>query len=255
MKFKIVAFSDTHLGEDNSLLSFPHGRQHLWKSIRELLKIDEKIEVDELILLGDIPDRTLSSTSQIITHTNAFVRTLGSLFEIKRAIYIPGNHDHTIWTDYRSCRYGRRRKYGITPPSGEIIVDNGQIVVSKPKCIKTILNLFFGYPVGSLWRSIKGKRSLSFFLSNPLYATVFRERLYVFTHGTHFKKEVTINKYIKKIADYLELDELLGNIEIKSDCDVKKARSLEELEVIAAPFVDSLWPSSGNNPTSQSDQF
>jgi hypothetical protein len=28
---KILAISDTHLGEDSSLLSYAHGRQHLWK--------------------------------------------------------------------------------------------------------------------------------------------------------------------------------------------------------------------------------
>ncbi len=59
----------------------------------------------------------------------------------------------------------------------------------------------------------------------------------------------------KKIADYLELDRFLGGIEIESDCDVTKAGDLEELEKIVAPFVDTLWRSSKDNPTSKSDNF
>jgi len=56
--------------------------------------------VDELVLLGDIPDRTMSSTSEITTHVNAFIQTLGSAAKVHRCIFVPGNHDHTMWTDY-----------------------------------------------------------------------------------------------------------------------------------------------------------
>lgn len=86
MQLEFLAISDTHLGEETSILSFPHGRQHLWRVLRPPFGSDEfdkdnkeKLEVEEMILLGDIPDRTLSSTSQIITHTNNFIGTLGSL--------------------------------------------------------------------------------------------------------------------------------------------------------------------------------
>jgi len=34
MNLKFLAISDTHLGEDCSLFSFPHGRQHLWLELR-----------------------------------------------------------------------------------------------------------------------------------------------------------------------------------------------------------------------------
>lgn len=34
-RLKLLAVSDTHLGEETSLLSFPRGLQHLWTTLRE----------------------------------------------------------------------------------------------------------------------------------------------------------------------------------------------------------------------------
>lgn len=255
MRLKFLAISDTHLGEETSILSFPHGRQHLWRVLRPPFGSDvfdannkEKLEIDEMILMGDIPDRTLSSTSQIITHTNDFVGMLGSLAKIKKGIYIPGNHDHTIWTGYQG---------GVTKPEGEIIIgpDNYPDEKSVDEKSESLLTTFFGFPHGSAWRKITEENSLEFALSNPIYVNQFKGRTYVFAHGTHFRNDVTSPEWIKKVADYLEADKVLGNIEIQSDCNVNEAKSLEELEKIVSPFVDSLWPSSKNNPTSQSDQL
>ena len=52
MRLKLLAISDTHLGEDTSLLSFPHGRQHAWKTLRKYFGKGNRFEVEELILLG-----------------------------------------------------------------------------------------------------------------------------------------------------------------------------------------------------------
>ena len=262
-RLKILAISDTHLGEDTSLLSFPHGRQHLWKILRPPFGSEEwgkeKLEVDEMILLGDIPDRTLSSSSQIITHTNAFIQMLGSAVNIReRGVYVPGNHDHTLWTDYRKLRYGEDNLYGITErAAGDPVVQQGQRCDQNGSASE-LLSIFFGYPAGSAWRKIQEEGKFNFAIANPLYATQINERTYVFTHGTHFKKIVTLPAWIKKFFDILELDKLLGNIELETEkCDVNKAKclGLEKLEQVVAPFVDSLWPSSKNNPTSQSDQL
>ena len=85
MRLKLLAISDTHLGEDTSLLSFPRGRQHLWETLRKCFGEGDKkkrFEVEEAILLGDITDRTLYSKSQIITHTNALIQMLGDAADI-----------------------------------------------------------------------------------------------------------------------------------------------------------------------------
>ena len=258
MKFKILAISDTHLGEETSLLSYPIGIQHLWRVLRQTFSNnpEKKFDVEEMILVGDIPDRALASTSQIITHTSALIRALGSAANIKKTVYVPGNHDHTLWTNYiKSKRFFlEENPCGTTKSSGEFIIKEGircDDVKYKPWA-QELLSIFFGYPFGSAMRNIQ---DADFLVANPLYVKAYDDRSYVFTHGTHFRGEVCLPKIIKKAVDYIELDKLLGDIDIKSDCDVTKANDLENLEEIVAPFVDSLWISSKNVPASKSDDF
>ena len=72
MNLKFLAISDTHLGEDCSLLSFRHGRQRLWRAVRGAFSEDsaQPFQVEEVILVGDIGERRPASTSHIITDLN-----------------------------------------------------------------------------------------------------------------------------------------------------------------------------------------
>jgi hypothetical protein len=194
MHLKVLAISDTHIGEDSSLLSFPAGRQELWRVLRETFSLldrartkdSPRFEVDEFVMIGDIPDRTLSSTSEILTHVSAFIEMLGSAATIKRGVYVPGNHDHTMWTDYSLAQHG---EYAwSTPPSGELLIRNGQRQ-DTDAAGEEYLAMFFGYPGGASWRTIsETPLDFDFVLANPLYATRVGSRTYVFTHGTHFRK-------------------------------------------------------------------
>ena len=256
MELQILAMSDVHLGEDTSLLSYPHGLQRLWQVLREEFgaEEDQALEVEELVLVGDIPDRALSSTSQIIANTNAFIQMLGSAAKVRKGVYVPGNHDHTLWTQYDHRRAAGGTALGVTAPAGDLIVKDGARSDTDGSA-EDLLALFFGFPSGSSWRAIKPGSGFDFAVANPLYATEAGGRTYVFAHGTHFRaSDVLLPEGIRKVLDYAQLDRALAHIEVESDCDVSKATSLEELEGIVAPFVDSLWPSSENNPTSQSDQ-
>lgn len=260
MRLKLLAISDTHLGEDTSLLSFPQGRQHLWRVLGEHFGegAQNKFDVDELILVGDITDRTLSSTSQIITHTNAFIQTLGSAANIKKGVFIPGNHEHTLWTDYHRRRDRNNASFSVTEPGGELIVQAGERL-DKNQCAEELLAIFLGYPSGSTWRAIEDAKgsdhALDFAVANPLYAKVTDETTYVFMHGAHFCKLACDGRKCLKIADWLQLDRLAAGLEIESGIDLGKAKNLEDLERMMSPFMDSIWPSSENRPTSQSDEF
>jgi hypothetical protein len=268
MRLKILAISDTHLGKGTSLLSFPCGLRWLWKTLaqdRDFWKPvfpgfdpekEEKVEVDELILLGDIPDRTLSSTSQISSSTQAFNMVLGSTLNVKKSIYIPGNHDHTLWTNYKNLRGGNVGPSGITDdPEGELVVERGERR-DENRCAEEILSIFFGYPSGWAWTKIRDERKPDFAVANPVYAKQIDGRTYVFAHGTHFRIEVAseLEKRLIRIADALQLDRL-ANLALEPLHDLSEATSLEELEQCVGPFVDSLWPSSRNNPTSQCDEL
>lgn len=269
MKLKILALSDTHLGEDVSLLSYPQGRQHLWKIIRTKLgdstEYGDRIDIDEMVLVGDIPDRALSSTAEIMTATNAFIQMIGSAANVKKAIYVPGNHDHTLWSEYfREC-YKQSSTYYCTKPSGKYILKQGNpcdlegssydLEHSKDKSAKDLLAIFFGYPFGSSWLQIQKDKALDFIISNPLYATQIHDRTYVFTHGTHFKDWVINPLCIQGLGLLDIIDKLLVGIEINSGCDVKDCKNLEMLEERVAPFTDSIWTSSKNNPTGLSDRY
>ncbi len=259
MKLEVLAISDTHLGEDCSLLSFPQGRQRLWDVLRKelgqkQLGENEKFDVEEMILMGDIPDRTLSSTSQIVTHTNAFIETLGSAAKIKKGVYIPGNHDHTVWTKYRVRRFGAHQKHWITAPAGDPLIKQGK-PQDESSAIQDLLSLFFGYPCGSSWRAIKTEGAFDFVIANPLYARKINDRTYVFAHGTHFRWDVTLPSWQKELGHDLRIDRIFGGIKVKAGEEILGNEQMEDLERKITPFVDSLWPSSRNNPTTQRDEL
>jgi len=258
MKLKILAISDTHLGEDVSLLSYPQGRQHLWSELRNLFghttDSEDRIEIDELIMIGDIPDRALSSTAQIMDATTNFVEMLGSLAKIKKGVYVPGNHDHTMWTAYIKARYGKDTTWKCTAPDGESILQKGCLIDLKSS--QDLLATFFGYKYGSSWLSIEREHDLDFVIANPLYSTTVGTRTYVFTHGSHFKKEVTEWWAIEAIKALDLIDGLFVGIDVESGCDVTNGcDSLEMLEKKVGPFLDSLWKSPKNFPTGKSDRY
>jgi hypothetical protein len=281
-KLKLLAISDTHLGEETSLLSFPRGLQHLWQTLSEDegyegfwepvfgegLKEGEKVEVEELVLVGDIPDRTLSSTSQISASTHAFSMMLGSALEVKKAVYIPGNHDHSLWTDYReaisaSSGDGEARTAvpnraappapAITGPKAESLVEGGR---PKSERVREILSIFLGYPRGWAWDEIsKHRAEFVFAVANPVYATEVAGRTYAFAHGTHFRPELDspLQERVLGLLDAAQIDHLVG-LEFENVPDLNGARSMKHLEELVTPFVDHLWPSSKNQPTARSDE-
>ncbi len=276
-KLKVLAISDTHLGEETSLLSFPRGLQHLWQTFADTPDFwkpifpdydhsADRVEVEELVLMGDIPDSTLSSTSQISAGTHAFAMMLSSALAVKRAVYVPGNHDHTLWSNYLKASERRRSSaggnvgrpepvVGITEARGEPIVAGGKGLDSGAN---EILSVFLGYPIGWAWWHIKNhpEERFEFRVSNPLYATEVAGRTYVFAHGTHFRPELASawKKGALNLADFLGLDQLL-HLEFEQGADLGEAENMEDLERRVAPFVDALWPSSKNKPTSRSDEL
>src|SRR6188508_1434136 len=176
-RWKFLAISDTHLGEDSSLLSYKPGRSCLYQALRSKLGDGERFEVDELVLVGDIPDRTLSSTSQIMTHTYDFMKTLFAAGDVKRIVYVPGNHDHTLWTEYVT-----RNNFAhivSESPQGDLLLANGDY--SKAEHAPELMSLLFGYDQTtpeSLWRTLSQEKQVEFAFANPLYAKAMDGKTY-----------------------------------------------------------------------------
>ena len=257
MDLKLLAISDTHLGEDTSLLDYPEGRHHLLEVLRGAL--GHGANVGELILVGDIPDRTLSSTREIERQTSALSKELRAVLRIERVVYLPGNHDHTLWSDLVRARSGGRETHGCTSPSGLPLVERG-VLCGGPSCID-LLRLFFPHderlPLTAAARPVPGAPHIpDFVIANPLYVPRIEglRRTYVFTHGTHFRHDVDLPRRFWAAVHALKIDRL-ANLDLRAEGDVRLAASIEELEAQLAPFVDSLWPSSGSEPVRAPDEL
>lgn len=263
MNLKYLVISDTHLGEPSSLLSFPAGLQHLWQTLRSAFGHSaaeelDKIHVDEVILLGDIPDRTLSSTTQITVFTNAFVRMLASAAEFNKLVYIFGNHDHSLWTNYLKRLRGPDATFGVTGPEGKQLIRHDD-PMDQDRYAEEMLGIFFEYPYGSFWNQIIDKRkegtSFEFVIANPLYTGEFKNRKYAFAHGTHFRREFAIPQVLREIAAMSGLSSLLAGVNLEAGGVLEGARHIYDLERATAPMVDSIWPDCENNSATRNGEF
>lgn len=244
MRLKILAISDTHLADSVSLLSSPRGRRHLGETLRRQFGPEDELEVEELILVGDILERVYSPLSEVLNHTRDFIETLRGVSAIERIVYLVGDHDYLLWTAYHKSLCGEDNPYGITSPSGDLLLERGRRRDERESATE-LLSIFFAYPSGQLWKEIEREAGLDFVIANPLYAKRVAGRTYVFTHGTHFRREVVKPPWVKKLADLLAPDKILN---IGSYPDVREPRNLAELERILAPFFDNLGNAYEDNP-------
>ena len=252
MRLKFLAISDAHLGEAPSVLSYPEGRRHLRDVIQAHLGGGDKVETEQLILLGDIPERSHATRDEMLSSTHGFIEALSEAVAFEKVVYTPGNHDHTLWTKYCERLYGEEIVGCITVPEGEPVVCGG-VREDANGSAEEILSTIFGYPDGPIWETIE-REKIDVFFANPLYAEQFNGRTYAFSHGTHFRKEVTSPRWTRRVAQLLTSNGVLGDFQVLSDGDVREAENLKELERVVAPFIDALLPAYENNPASMLDE-
>ncbi len=126
MRLKLLAISDTHLGNSVSLLSSSRGRRHLGETLQRWLFPHGAAEIEELILVGDIMDRAWAPLPEVRACTRDFIETLRDVAAIGKVVYLVGDHDHTLWTAYREKRlYGESDLRKITGPRGYTLVEGG----------------------------------------------------------------------------------------------------------------------------------
>ena len=124
---KYVALSDLHLGQtglDNtgqySVLSSgdPGGGKSKIGALRDTIETFRNDDQVSLVLVGDSLDLSLA---YIRTCLEEFVNLLDSLPKFSEIIYIPGNHDHHLWTMH--CEHQNvtdRLDRGFLPKSGSV---------------------------------------------------------------------------------------------------------------------------------------
>ncbi len=82
----IAVASDLHLGDPNSYLAKPEGIRAFVEAIGE---------VEQIILLGDVLDLSIASFGEAWKAAKPFFDALHNC--TKRILYVPGNHDFSLW--------------------------------------------------------------------------------------------------------------------------------------------------------------
>ena len=117
---RYVCLSDTHFGEEDSLLTNLKTAStdtdpsrpspvlvQLVNCLKHLIAQNEQNQKPTLILNGDILELALTTTNEAAMAFERFVECImppgEELFD--RIIYIPGNHDHHLWETARETQY------------------------------------------------------------------------------------------------------------------------------------------------------
>jgi UDP-2,3-diacylglucosamine pyrophosphatase LpxH len=102
--------SDTHLGDRLSTVDGKTG---------EILRsaVAELGELDQVILLGDIFDFWQSPVEDSLERGREAISGLFTLENVKRIVYVPGNHDHHVCRMYIMEETARRLREGNLEPA------------------------------------------------------------------------------------------------------------------------------------------
>lgn len=252
MKIKLMAISDTHLGEPTSLLSYAEARWHLIRDIRRQFGVasGKKLQIEELVLVGDIVDSCLASSDQCGVNARILFDMLAGVFDVGKVVYLPGNHDHTLWSAYR---VERQNQGHITEPEGDVLLRKG-VVQPLGESAKRILSVF-SHPDGYFWKSLEAKQG-DFSIANPVYAKVIGDRTYVFAHGTHFRPDVIEPE--KAAMAFRALGIIINRVGQTLPAFAKSVAGTSDMSTLekdAAGFVDWVWANAGNLTNPPRDKF
>jgi len=132
---KIVVMSDLHFGDEYCFIN--KGEKN---NIQKLIGKIKNHNPDELILLGDVFDFSLGSLYLTFDNAKGFFEELKKLHGLK-VTYIPGNHDHHIWSRIIETEYFiGPLEQGEVPAKGDIYMKNAVTTIPKRA---PFLNMFY----------------------------------------------------------------------------------------------------------------
>ena len=156
---KIIAISDMHFGDETQLLD----NAQLADRFTEVLSGRGPIE--ELVLLGDLLDLWVKTLVPAMREGRRFIEGISGLDNVKKIVYVPGNHDHQVFMDaFREEVEARIKRGDLTTPKFMPARSYEGAVISGLA------------PPG---------RDASFSLVYPFITRVVGGREVVFTHGHH----------------------------------------------------------------------
>jgi metallophosphoesterase superfamily enzyme len=151
-KIRVLALSDLHLGEEESLLNICEGKENIIQTtvmkIAELSKGRGKFEpgIEKLIFIGDIVELSEAKDEPAYNTTKFFLSALLSEVPVQEMIYLVGNHDHHLWVEALTQDQGKEDYRDCEPKTG-VFIDDAEIFVRN--CLPpdhSVGKITVGYP-------------------------------------------------------------------------------------------------------------
>lgn len=225
-----LCISDTHLGEDASLLNEDEGLDTLGGYLKEIAPNGVK----NLVLAGDITDAVLASKEMYLSKTKAFIQCLAdNIPYIKKITFMFGNHDLSLFREIM-CSGSSNSKFFL----------HGLSADSNPD-VQSLKDLL-----------VPSGLDIRFQIANPLYVTQSERKVYVFHHGHHLRKD------IHKCWGLFKYGNAIGLVQTVTGNDLEfgnpspdKAETLEEFESCTFPLVTTLWKNEYDEAVPPEEQF
>jgi hypothetical protein len=223
----IACMSDIHFGEPYSLL----WRSDLPIYAGKMVSYLTDSHIDKLILCGDAWELAApEEPDAAFPIARAFFHALTLATELPEIIWIPGNHDHELWSHY-CAQTGRP----LATLDGTVLWTNGK--ATDDTALHLLTNM-----LGADVLEHVGK----FSVYNPLYIERFNNCSVVFHHGHYFDDMILAKS---GLADFrARVTALFAGSWIAPN-DPLSASSPADLEARCAPFIDAVW---GRNADRQS---
>ncbi|MFH1149386.1 MAG: metallophosphoesterase [Actinomycetota bacterium] len=154
---RVVIISDVHLGEPHDLLAQPERVQPLVEAITELGPIDD------LVILGDLFDFWNARFDEALKRGGPLLDALFTLPNVRRMVYLPGNHDHHIFRMYFEEKVARNLREGS--------LEMPELVMPMTRDCPAIAPL------------IPRDAQVPLFMTYPIYQVLVRGRPALLTHG------------------------------------------------------------------------
>jgi UDP-2,3-diacylglucosamine pyrophosphatase LpxH len=208
-EIKYVCISDTHFGEEDSLLTnLQEGGigvdptrpnsvlESLVTCLRDIIERKNQDTKPVLILNGDILELALCSTNEAAM---AFLRFIELAMQenqeiFSEIIYIPGNHDHHLWETARETQYvnhlQQRKEEPLDPPwhTTRLLAENQR---------KKVPSAFLTKLIQRIPHLRRQRRQVLVYYPNFGVKSSDGKRCVVFTHGHYIEPLYMLMSFLK----------------------------------------------------------
>ncbi len=246
-KIKYVCLSDTHLGEEDSLLTNlktasteidPKNpspvMEELVKCLKNIIGKSTSPQKPTLVLNGDILEMALTTTEKAAMVFVQFIKLLmpqgNELFD--RIVYVPGNHDHHLWETARETQYV---DYLSTKTTSDILEEPWHTT----KMFETKTPFVKSYFLTKLIRRLPNLNSFKVEVAYPNYGFISndRKKSVVFHHG-HFIEPIY---------------HLMSTLRSELFPDRKTPTRIWQIEKENFAWIDFFWSTMGRSGNMGSD--